>query len=201
MILKSQTAFLKGSNILEGPIALLEIVHELKRTKGKGVMLKLDFEKAYNQVNWEFVREVLLKKGFEAGFVHHIMHLVSCGQTAVTINGEVGKFFRNKRGLRQGDPRSPLIFNFVADALSAMLAKDRAAGHIKGLVAHLIPGGVTHLQYAHDMMLLFKPDNHSIASIKLLLLAFELLSGLKINFLKSEVNTIGMGQQESRRCC
>lgn len=69
------------------------------------------------------------------------MHLVSCGQTVVTINGETGKFFRNKRGLRQGDPSSPLIFNFVAYALSAMLAKARAAGHIRGLVPHLIPGG------------------------------------------------------------
>lgn len=41
---------------------LLEIVHELKCTKGKGVLLKLDFEKAYDRVNWEFVREVLLKR-------------------------------------------------------------------------------------------------------------------------------------------
>jgi hypothetical protein len=55
VISKSQTAFLKDRNILEGPIALLEIVHELKHTKGKGVLLKLDFEKAYDRVNWEFV--------------------------------------------------------------------------------------------------------------------------------------------------
>uniref|UniRef100_A0A8R7JY44 Reverse transcriptase domain-containing protein n=1 Tax=Triticum urartu TaxID=4572 RepID=A0A8R7JY44_TRIUA len=127
------------------------------------------------------------------------MHLVSSGHTAVTINGEMRKFFRNKRGLRQGDPSSPLIFNFVTDALSAMLAKARAAGHIKGLVPHLIPGWVTHLQYANDTMPLFEPDDHSIASIKLLLLAFKILSRLKINFLKREVITIGMGDQDSAR--
>ncbi|KAE8796749.1 Hydroxyisourate hydrolase [Hordeum vulgare] len=141
VILQSETAFLKGLNILEGPIALLEIVHELKRTKRNGVLLKLDFEKAYDQVNWEFIREMLLKKGFEAGFSHRIMHLVSCGQRAVMINSEVGKFFRKRRGLREGDPSSPFILNFIADALSAMLAKDWAAGHIKGLVPHLIPWG------------------------------------------------------------
>ena len=56
-----------------------------------------------------------------------------------------------------------------------------------------------HLQYVDDTMLLFEPDNHSIASIKLLLLAFEILSGLKINFLKSEVITMGMDQHESPR--
>uniref|UniRef100_A0A8R7U6C7 Reverse transcriptase domain-containing protein n=1 Tax=Triticum urartu TaxID=4572 RepID=A0A8R7U6C7_TRIUA len=55
VILKSQTAFLKGHNILEGPIALLEIVHKLKKKKQQGVLLKLDFKKAYNHVNWEFV--------------------------------------------------------------------------------------------------------------------------------------------------
>uniref|UniRef100_A0A8R7P2F2 Reverse transcriptase domain-containing protein n=1 Tax=Triticum urartu TaxID=4572 RepID=A0A8R7P2F2_TRIUA len=122
------------------------------------------------------------------------MHLISCGQTAITINGEMGKFFRNKRGLRQRDPGSPLIFNFVADAFSTMIDKARAAGHIKGVVAHLIPDRVTDLQYGDDTMLLFEPDLHSITSIKLLLITFELLFGLKINILKSEVITIGMSQ-------
>uniref|UniRef100_A0A8R7PUA3 Reverse transcriptase domain-containing protein n=1 Tax=Triticum urartu TaxID=4572 RepID=A0A8R7PUA3_TRIUA len=126
------------------------------------------------------------------------MHLVSCGQMEVTTNGEMGKFFHNKRGLCQGDPSLPLIFNYVVDAFSAMLDKARADGHIEGLVPHLIPGGVTQLQYADNTTLLFEPDLHSIASIKLLLITFELLFGLKINFLKSEVITIGMGQQESR---
>ena len=199
VISPSQSGFLKQRNILEGPLALLEIVHELKRTKSRGVILKLDFEKAYDRVNWEFVRQVLIKKGFDVGFVHRIMHLVSSGHTAVTINGVMGKFFRNKRGLRQGDPSSPLIFNFVADALAALISKARAAGHIKGLISHLIPGGVTHLQYADDTMLLFEPDDHSIATIKLLLIAFEILSSLKINFLKSEVITIGMDDHEGRR--
>lgn len=127
------------------------------------------------------------------------MQLVSGGQTAVSINGEVGNFFRNKRGLRQGDPISPLLFNLVADALSAMIDKVKGVGHIRGVVSHLIPGGVTHLQYADDTMLLFEPDDHSIDSIKLILLAFEVISGLKINFLKSEVIAIGMAGQEATR--
>ena len=51
VISKSQTGFLEDRNILEGTIALLEIVHELKHSKGKGLLLKLDFEKAYDRVN------------------------------------------------------------------------------------------------------------------------------------------------------
>ena len=60
----------------------------------------LDFEKAYDRVNWLFLREVLLKKGFEVTYVNRIMQLVSGGQTAININGEIGPYFRNKRGVR-----------------------------------------------------------------------------------------------------
>jgi hypothetical protein len=74
---------------------------------------------------------VLLTKGFEHAYVHRIMQLVRGGQTAISINGEVGPYFRNKRGVRQGDPISPLLFDFVADALDAILTKARVAGHIR----------------------------------------------------------------------
>ena len=59
--------------------------------------------------------------------------------------GEIGPFFRNKRGVRQGDPISPLLFVFISDALAAILEAAKSAGHIKGLVPHLIHGGVSHL--------------------------------------------------------
>ena len=67
------------------------------------------------------------------------------------------------------------------------------------MVDNLIPGGVSHLQYADDTLLLFEPDTHSIASVKAILLCFELMSGLKINFHKSEVVSIGMDATESQR--
>ena len=69
------------------------------------------------------------------------MQLVSGGQTAVAVNGEIGPYFRNKRGLRQGDPIFPLLFNFIVDALPAMLDRAREAGYICGVASHLILGG------------------------------------------------------------
>jgi hypothetical protein len=152
----SQTAFIKGRLIHDGPLALHEIIHEVKVKKLEAVLLKLDFEKAYDRVNWQFLREVLIRKGFDIAYVHRIMQLVSGGQTAISINEEVGPYFHNKRGVRQGDPISPLLFEFVGDALDAILSKDRAAEHIQGVVPHLNPGGVSHLQYGDDIMILIQ---------------------------------------------
>jgi mannosylglycoprotein endo-beta-mannosidase len=137
----TQSAFIRGRHIHEGILALQEIIHETKSKKLRGVFLKLDFEKAYDRVSWAFLREVLLRKGFEPGWVHRAIGLVSGGQTAITVNGEVGNFFRNGRGVRQGDPLSPLLFDFVVEALASILDRAREAGHISGLIPHLIPGG------------------------------------------------------------
>ena len=140
-ISRTQSAFIKGRHIHEGILSLQEIVHEVKSKKLRGVFLKLDFEKAYDRVKWPFLREVLLRKGFDPGWVHCAMGLVSGGQTAIAINGEVGYFFRNGRGVRRGDPLSPLLFDFVVEALAAILDVAKVAGHIKGMVPHLVPGG------------------------------------------------------------
>jgi hypothetical protein len=139
---RSQTAFIRGRCLHEGVLALHEIAHELRAKKLGGLLLKLDFEKAYDRVNWDFLREVLLRKGFSGMMVHRLMQLVMGGQTAINVNGEVGAFFRNVRGVRQGDPLSPILFDFMVDGLAAMLSKANEAGHIEGVVPHLIPGGL-----------------------------------------------------------
>jgi hypothetical protein len=70
----------------------------------------------------------------------------------------------------------------MVDALAAMLSQASAAGHIQGVVLHLILGGVTHLQYADDTMILREPTDLGITNLKFLLLCFENILGLKINF-------------------
>jgi hypothetical protein len=135
--------------------------------------------------------KVLRAKGFDAGVVHRISQLVSGGQTAISINGEVGPFFRNKREVRQGDPLSPLLFNFMAEALSVILSSAADAGHIQGVVPHLILGGITQLQYADDTLILIQYNKQHIANLKFLLMWFEDMSGLKINYHKSEVIVMG----------
>jgi hypothetical protein len=90
-----------------------------------------------------------------------------------------------------------LLINLVVDALAAMLdaAKKRGGGGIQGLVPHLIKGGLTHLQYADNTVLMIQDSEESILNLKLLLYCFENMSGMKINYYKSEVYVIGRDSQ------
>lgn len=95
----------------------------------------MDLEKAYDNVSWQFLEEVLTRKGFCPKWIEWINKEVQGGRVCVDINGERGEFFfLSFKGLRQGDPMSPLLFNIVADAFSTMLSKGCEVGVLQGLV-------------------------------------------------------------------
>lgn len=98
--------------------------------------------------------------------------------------------------MRQGDPFSPLLFNIVADILGVLLKKAIQKGHIKGILGELIPGGISHIQYADDTIIMIDGSVKSMTNLKLILYCFEWLTRLKINFHKSEVFCFGMQQEE-----
>ena len=161
-------------------------------------MFKIDFEKANDSVNWNFVEEVLTKKGFGEKSHHWIMSTIRGGKVCVNINNENENYFKTHRGLRQGDPLSPLLFNLAADALDHILTKARTKGRIRGVALNLVEGGITHLQYADDTVILMDNDSQTLSNMKFLLYCFEWLTGLRINYHKSEVVTFGIdpGQQQ-----
>jgi hypothetical protein len=87
--------------------------------------------------------------------------------TNLHINGEVGPYFKSYKGLRQGDPLSPLLFHFVVDALANILETAKSNGVIHGLVPHLVHGGgVSHLQYADDTVLFVEKRDEDILHLK-----------------------------------
>jgi hypothetical protein len=112
---------------------------------------------------------------------------VSGGSVAIKVNDDVGRYFQTLKGLRQGDPISLMLFNIVADMLVIMIERAKNDGLIEGVIPHLVDGGLSILQYADDTILFMKHDLEKAQNLKSILSAFEQLSGLKINFYKSEL--------------
>src|SRR4051812_28557275 len=149
----SQTAFMQGRHILDGVVILHEAVHELHRKKLNGVVLKIDFEKAYDKVKWPFLQQTLRMKGFSPRWCRWVESFVSGGSVAIKVNDDVGNYFQTRKGLRQGDPASPILFNIVADMLATLVERAKLDGQISGVIPHLVEDGLSILQYADDTIL------------------------------------------------
>jgi hypothetical protein len=92
-----------------------------------------------------------------------------------------------------------LLFNLVSDALATLLDNAKEVREIRGLMKHLVEGGLTHLQYADDTIIFLDLDYQTILHAKFLLYCFENMSGLEINYQKSEVLVLGSSEEESNR--
>ena len=164
-----------------------EIIHKTKRKKEVGVILKLDFEKAYDKVNWNFLFEYMEMRGFDRKWRDWISQVVSGGTISIKLNDMIGSYIKSYKGVRQGDPLSPILLNFAADSLTRMVENAQERGLFTGLIDHIIPNGVAILQYVDDTIIFLKHDLEGARNMKLLLYMYEMMAGLKINFNKSEV--------------
>jgi hypothetical protein len=145
---------------LDGVVVLHETIHELKRKRQIGLILKLDFEKAYDKVDWDFSQQVLRMKGFPSIWCQWMEKVVTKGSVGVQVNDDLGHFFATRNGLRQGDPLSPILFNLVADMLTVLIERSKSLGFFDGLVPHLVEDGLSILQYADDTILFLDDDSN-----------------------------------------
>jgi hypothetical protein len=135
-------------------------------------------------------------KGFDQKWCDLITNFVEGGSVGVKVNDDIGHYFQTKKGLRQGDPLSPLLFNIIVDMLAILIARAKEDGQVGSLIPHLVEGGVSILQYADDTILFMEHNLEKAVNMKLILCIFEQLSGLKINFHKSEIFYFGKAEDE-----
>jgi hypothetical protein len=177
---------------MDGVVSLHEIMHHVHVKKQVGVILKLCFEKAYDKLNWEFLLSCFQLRGFNNLFCSWIRQILHNGTVSAKLNDEVGAYFQSAKGVRQGNPLSPFLFNMGGgEVLTKMVLQDQSNGLFVGLAPDLVENGVGILQYVDDTVLCISHEPEKAVNLKLLLSIFELMSGLKINFLKSEIFVIG----------
>jgi len=120
---------------------------------------------------------MLTSRGFGAKWISWVNCVVRGGSLSIRPNDEDSTYFKTGKGLRQGDPLSPLLFNLVADVFTKMLMKAGGAGLISGLLPEICPGGVISLQYADDTLLFLQNNLEKARNFKCILSCFEQLSG------------------------
>jgi hypothetical protein len=120
--------------------------------------------------------------------------IVFDGHVGVKVNDGVGSLFYTYKGLRQGNPMSPILFNIVVDMFAIFFARAKEENQFHGIVPHLILGGLSIVQYADDTMIFLDHNLHHARNIKLLLTVFKQLSGLTINFYKSGLFCYGVAK-------
>lgn len=199
LISQQQSAFIKGRYILDSVVVAHEIVHSIHKDNTHGIILKLDYEKAYDRVNLDFLVEILESRGFSPVWISWIQKLIRGGSVGVTLNGNDSSFFKSGKGLRQGDPISPILFNLVGDVLTKMLEKAANAGLIRGLPYNSNSQGVVSLQYADDTILFSSIEENHLRNLKGTLAWFEKISGMRINFHKSELIPMNLDEEDTHR--
>ncbi|RVX11275.1 LINE-1 retrotransposable element ORF2 protein [Vitis vinifera] len=162
----TQGAFVQGRQILDAVLIANEIVDEKRRTGEEGVVFKIDFEKAYDHVSWDFLDHVLEMKGFSLRWRKWMRGCLSSVSYAVLVNGNAKGWVKASRGLRQGDPLSPFLFTIVADVLSRMLLKAEERNVLEGFRVGRNRTRVSHLQFADDTIFFSSTREEDLMTLK-----------------------------------
>lgn len=188
LVAENQTAFIRGRSIHENFIFVRGLALQFHRRKKPMILLKLDITKAFDTVSWCFLLNLLRNRGFGSRWRSWIAALLLTSETRILLNGHESDSFKPARGLRQGDPLSPLLFVLVMDALQGLLAKATSWGLLAKLdTRRSIPN--TSI-YADDTIVFLQPIEREATVVNAILQLFGKATGLKTNLSKSALTPI-----------
>jgi len=186
VISSDQRGFLSDRYIEENTRLVYDLIHYCKENKREGILLLVDFEKAFDSIEWMYTRKVLQKYNFGPDFIKWFNIVYKNSESCVINNGRYSEFFKLERGCRQGDPWSPYLFILTIEPL-AQYIKDNI--NIVGLALgeKVIKLG----QYADDTFLVLDGSINSLSETLQTFKQFEKVSGLAINIDKTQVIKLG----------
>jgi hypothetical protein len=195
LISPNQSAFIRGRQLVDGVVAVNEIIDLAKQSRKECLIFKVDFEKAYDSVSWTFLDYMMQRFGFGVRWRRWIKACVFCGNLSILVNGSPTKEINIQRGLKQGDPLAPFLFLLVVEGLSAAVRTAEEKNLYSGFKVGNSGVSISHLQYADDTIFLGEASAENLWSIKAILRGFELASGLKVNFGKSKVMGVNVSSE------
>ena len=128
-----QAAFLKGRGLLDSVVVANEVVEEVRRKKGRCIIVKPDFEKSYDSVNWDFLIYMLKRLGFCSKWKKWIRAYLESPSISILVNGSPTDQFVPSKGLGQGDPLAPFLFLIVAEGLAGAVRQVESKGILEGI--------------------------------------------------------------------
>ena len=156
--------------------------------------MKLDITKAFDSVSWPFLLEVMRNLGFGPIWCDMISGLLASSSTQILLNGSPGERIVHQRGLRQGDPLSPMLFILVMDVLSHLITKASDEQLLQPLARRALQHRIS--LYADDVVIFLRPSASDIEITLDILQLFGEASGLKTNVQKSSVLPIQCTEED-----
>ena len=196
VIHENQKGFIAGRFLGENVRLIYDILFESKKQNIPGLLLSIDFEKAFDTVSWKFISKVLDYFNFGRSIKTWISLFQNGAESCILQNGFMSDFFYLKRGCRQGDPISPYIFILCAEILGKMIRNNK---DIKGI--HINNKEFKLSQYADDTQLLLDGSEISLKEALRTLKQYYIMSGLKINVDKTRALWIGSLSNSEKTLC
>jgi hypothetical protein len=194
---ENKYGFIKGKTIQDCLGWGFEYLHQCHHSKREIIVLKLDFEKAFYLIEHSLLLDMLRAKGFPDKWLLWITDLFGSATSSDLLNGTSGKEFKCKRGVRQGDLLSPLLFAIVAYLIQCAINHEYAMGNLHPPFPQdsNIPFPV--VQYVDDTILVMQANEEQLILLKEILHKVTLSSGLIVNYHKSCLVPINISQEQA----